>query len=261
MCANYRIYPSLLDSFQRYLDSAKEFEDVWNVDADGEYKRSLEEIEAEREQDLLDSINRVPRPASEAQDKGTAFNELIDWEARRTPTREGLYFYNRNCQNGFKTYEVKFNGWEWVFNGRDIDRWAPCYASAVPQYLCKATIDTKRGPVLLYGYADEICQDVVVDLKTTTRYNFGKFEHGWQKSVYPYCLVASGDMPSVSRFEYHVYVWREKKGDPISVDRYVETYDYDHEKNTQKLRAFVETFCDWLEEHRDKITDKKIFGL
>ncbi len=49
-----------------------------NVDNEtGEYKKSPEEIEAELKQTLLDAINRVPFE-SEAADRGTAFNAIID---------------------------------------------------------------------------------------------------------------------------------------------------------------------------------------
>lgn len=74
----YRIYPSLLDKFEDYLRADEEAESFFNVDRDtGEYKRSPDEIEAELKRSLIDAINRVPF-SSEAADKGTAFNALID---------------------------------------------------------------------------------------------------------------------------------------------------------------------------------------
>ncbi len=74
----YRFYPSLLDKFEQYLRADEQVESFWNVDNEtGEYKKSPEEIEAELKQSLLDAINRVPFE-SEAADKGTAFNAVID---------------------------------------------------------------------------------------------------------------------------------------------------------------------------------------
>lgn len=74
----YRLYPSLLDKFEQYLRADEQVESFWNVDNEtGEYKKSPEEIEAELKQTLLDAINRVPFE-SEAADKGTAFNTIID---------------------------------------------------------------------------------------------------------------------------------------------------------------------------------------
>lgn len=74
----YRFYPSLLDKFEQYLRADEQVESFWNVDNEtGEYKKSPEEIEAELKQTLLDAINRVPFE-SEAADRGTAFNAIID---------------------------------------------------------------------------------------------------------------------------------------------------------------------------------------
>lgn len=74
----YRFYPSLLDKFEQYLRADEQVESFWNIDNEtGEYKKSPEEIEAELKQSLLDTINRVPFE-SEAADKGTAFNAVID---------------------------------------------------------------------------------------------------------------------------------------------------------------------------------------
>ena len=51
----YKIYPTLLDGFQRYLDSEED--------------TALQE--------LIDKINRKPF-TSVAADKGTAFNEVVE---------------------------------------------------------------------------------------------------------------------------------------------------------------------------------------
>lgn len=265
MCApKYKIYPSLLDTFQRYLESEKDFEGYANEDAEGGYKRSLEEISQEREQALLDAVNRVPHETTEAQLKGTIFNDIIDYQAH---TRAGFAedgiasIYMRECSNGWQVCEVKLqDGGYYEFNGRDINHYAEQYRGAVSQYLCKATLPTRFGEVLLYGYVDEICGDTVKDIKTTSRYDFGKFASKWQKELYPYCLVASGDLPGVVRFDYDVYVWRERKGEPIGVERYTESYDYDHERATRRLVQGCEALISWLEANRHRITDTKVFG-
>ena len=42
---NYKIYPSLLDKFQQYLDADEVVEAFWNIDNEtGEYKKTSEEI-------------------------------------------------------------------------------------------------------------------------------------------------------------------------------------------------------------------------
>lgn len=67
---SYRIYPSLLDKFDKYLRADEEVENFWNIDNEtGEYKRSPEEIEESLKQDLLDAITvyrlRVKQPTRE----------------------------------------------------------------------------------------------------------------------------------------------------------------------------------------------------
>ena len=75
----YRIYPSLLDKFQAYLDSEQEADSFYNTDQEtGEQKLTADEIADRHERELLDTINRVPREPSEYADKGTCFNEIVD---------------------------------------------------------------------------------------------------------------------------------------------------------------------------------------
>jgi len=66
----YRFYATLLDAFQSYLDSDSNFE-RWGKDM------TIDEWREKCERDLIDKINRVPFQ-SEAADKGTAFNEVVD---------------------------------------------------------------------------------------------------------------------------------------------------------------------------------------
>ena len=41
---NYKISPSLLDKFQKVCDAAETFEDFVNIDTEGNYRRSFDEI-------------------------------------------------------------------------------------------------------------------------------------------------------------------------------------------------------------------------
>lgn len=43
------------------------------------------------------------------------------------------------------------------------------------------------------------------DIKTTSRYEFGKYSDGWQRHVYPYCLISSGLVKDIDSFEYTAY--------------------------------------------------------
>lgn len=172
----YRIYPSLLDKFQSFLDADIEAEGFWNVDSEtGEQKKTAEEIADAREQELLDAINRVPHEPIEAADKGTCFNELVDWlngnEARVAIKRiaDGT-----ECP----PYVCELNGFVFKFSADLAHAVAEMFRGAVPQYLCRGYLDTCYGVVELYGYADEILRNKVFDLKTTSAYSFGKFERG-----------------------------------------------------------------------------------
>ena len=83
---SYRIYPSLLDKFQSFVDMSAEdffYQDEnggWHKnynESTGEYHYTDEEVYDLAKQDLINAINRV-RSVSEAASKGTAFNELVD---------------------------------------------------------------------------------------------------------------------------------------------------------------------------------------
>lgn len=295
----YRVYPSLLDKFQSYLDSDIEAESFWNIDSEtGEMKKSPDEITAANEQALLDAINRVPHEPIEAADKGTCFNEIVDClvEHRESSRKEvsisripDLYDVcdrfcgKRNCdykwnpkiQECISAYEnasrnkvktagilATLNGFEFRFDIGLCREAAAYFKDAVPQHLCKAVISTAYGDVELYGYADEIVRDKVFDIKTTSSYQFGKFERAWQKFVYPWCLVESGEMHEVSSFEYTVFVLSKptSKSPFITGKMYREEYTYDHEQAGIQLRSILERFIEWLEAHREEITDRKIFG-
>ena len=107
---------------------------------------------------------------------------------------------------------------------------------------------------------DELRRDVVYDIKTTSRYQFGKYARGWQRHVYPYCLIASGMMEDVKAFEYTAYQLKKSRTGLISGTRYPEYYVYDHAQSTAMLTAHCEAFIEFLEANRELITDKKIFG-
>lgn len=291
----YRIYPSLLDKFQSLLDYDVMAEESWNKDADGGYKLTPDEMADRQEKELLDYVNRVPHPPIEAADKGTCFNEIVDCLLAHTPcTREDIsitripnmydvcdnfcrkancdYKWNACNSSCIQAYKAAvnnkakaigllatLNGFEFRFDIELCRDTAAYFKGAVSQHFCRAVLPTRYGDVELYGYADYIVADRVYDLKTTSQYTFGKFERSWQKHVYPYCLVASGEMPSVSSFEYTVLVLG--KGKVITGKMYNEVYTYRPEASLELLRNHTEHFIEWLEDNRDRITDKKIFNM
>ena len=262
MSVRYRIYPSLLDKFQSFLDADQAVEEFWNLDADGEYKETADEMSDRLERELLDAVNRVPREASEAADKGTCFNEVVDCLiSHRKCEYEGMDIRSEKRAET-EVIIANLNGFEFVFDLDTCKDAAMYFQNAISQHYCSAMLPTKYGNVELYGYADEIKGDVVYDIKTTGRYEFGKYGKGWQRFAYPYCLVASGEMPSVSAFEYTAFMWSggTKTNPVLRAKMYPEVYTYDHKSAERELRQICERFIEWLESHRSKITDKKIFA-
>ncbi len=218
----YRIYPSLLDKFQTLLNAEKDLEAPWNIDrGTGEYRKTLEEIEKEATESLLNSINRVPFH-SLAADNGTVFNELVDCLHRgRKSFREDITFKT------FKDYGLiaaRFQQPDMpdeyfhydLMSSRNI---ADFFKGSCCQLFVKGILPTIHGNVELYGYIDELKRDVVYDLKTTgSYYTFGKFEDHWQRYVYPYCLISSGQMKDVIAFDYSALKWTKRKSQAITPD-------------------------------------------
>lgn len=266
----FKIYPSLLDRYQKFLDSEIEVEDFLNLDEKGNYKKSQQEIAAENEKALIDAINRVPF-VSEAADKGTAFNEVVDAIIRLVAvTEDNALLDPANLKSKNDKVEIEgnvdviratINGMTFEYNTEFCFDYAFKFKDALSQVFTEATIDTSFGDVLLYGFIDEWDKDKIIDIKTTSKYSFPKFENSWQKSLYPYCITANGG--TVTSFIYSVVVWSgQTKAKPyLSGTVYPEEYTYNHEEETKKLRAFVEDFIRWLNTHREDITDKKIFAL
>ena len=264
MQPNYRIYPSLLDNFDKFLRADEEVESFWNVDNEtGEYKRSPDEIEADLKQKLLDAINRVPFE-SDAADKGTAFNAIIDCylhKEKHVPTERAPYSIIGDEETN--TIQVFFPATRnFLFDRAWCIEQSKYFKGAVSQLFVSAILLTRYGNVELYGFIDELLRDVVYDIKSTSSYQFGKYEHGWQRHVYPYCLIASGQMDSIKAFEYTAYHLKggTSRTPLISGTRYPEYYTYNHEQTVRLLTNHVERFIEFLKANKELITDKKIFG-
>lgn len=265
----YRIYPSLLDKFETYLRADEEAESFFNIDNEtGEYKKSPEQVEAELKQSLIDAINRVPFDSEDA-DKGTAFNALIDMAVhseRHVPSERAPYTIVGDKETNM--VQVTFPATEmapqrnFIFDRRWVYKQAKYFDGAVSQLYVSAILPTQYGDVELYGFIDELKRDVVYDIKTTSSYQFGKYERGWQRHVYPYCLIASGEMENVVAFEYTAFALKggTSRTPLITGTRYPEYYTYNHEQSVKLLTNHVERFIEFLESNRDLITDKKIFG-
>nr|MBQ6683791.1 HNH endonuclease [Bacteroidales bacterium] len=250
----YRFYPSLLDSYQNYLDAESIWEKYWG--GSDEPSISLDEYIDKTEAELIEKINRVPHEPIEAADKGTCFNEIVDRiNSNGNPVNDSVKL--QSCDTHI---EARTDNFVFLFDIATCKDAAAYFKDSIPQHFCKAVLPTRYGDVELYGYADEIRGDKVYDIKTTSgQYEYGKFLKSWQWRTYPYCLIQSGEMREVSEFEYTVFVLNKKE--PLTAKMYCEAYPYIHEKAKEDLRKVCESFIEFLDIHRDQITDKKIFNL
>ena len=282
---SYRIYPSLLDKFQSFVDmSAEDFfyqdgNGGWHKnynESTGEYHYTDEEVYDLAKQDLINAINRV-RSVSEAASKGTAFNELVDAlinnkKSETLQTKKVYYDVNGNFirtewplnQQIFKLagVQAELDGFTFIFDIELLREAAEYLKGSVNQVYTSATIETKYGLVQLYGYIDELRQNKVYDLKTTKKYEFGKYQKYWQRHVYPYCLIESGECTEIESFEFTCYQLSNStdKQSLIKGKRYPEVYNYNHEQSKELIKSQCERFIEFLEENKELITDKKVFG-
>lgn len=256
----YAFTPSQLDAFQSFLDAEYDWGQWWGNSE--EPAKSVEEYAAECEKNLIDQINRCPKEPIEAADRGTCFNAVIDI----------LIHPEQKISDEINVESVKF-GEEWAIAASMNGFYFPfdrelCYEVAhrfrgsISQYPCGAPLQTNKGLVWLYGYPDEWCGDKISDIKTTGEYHFGKYERKWQKHVYPYAVVESGDCTEIKEFEYTAVKLSEptKKDPVIHGEIYPEVYTNDHEQNRRLLQDVCERFIEWLEYRRSFITGRKIFG-
>lgn len=219
----YQFYPSLLDKFTRFNN------ELCTLD------------------ELIDYINRVPGPRSEAAEKGIAFNKLTDLLLAGSDVSEadidGNILYHIILQVG----EENAN---FFFDKRLTDDIVERLRGAIPQQFVEGFISTSRGLVRLYGFADYILRNACVDLKSCGRYEFWQYRDNWQQHVYPLCLRQMG--MQIDIFDYLITDF-----DCIYSEPYILI---PHDSET-KVKLVVEDFIDFLETHRDRITDKRIFNL
>lgn len=255
----YRIYPSLLDSYQDYLDA----EILWDqfYGSSEEPAMTVAEFEAKQYRELLDSINRVPFE-SEAASRGTCLNTIVDYINGATDGPKDVAVKSLKLSPDQTLIAAAQGRYMFFFDAGFCRTLAARFKGAARQVFCRAVLQTGYGPVELYGYADEVLRDVVYDIKYTGRYDFGKYERHWQRHTYPWALIESGQVEAIEGFEYTAVKMGggTTKSPLLTGDIIPEYYTYDHRESTERLRDICERFIEFLEFNRDQITDKKIFG-
>ncbi|AYQ34517.1 hypothetical protein [Runella sp. SP2] len=185
----YRFYPSLLNTYSRFLQG----------------KIS--------EQDVLDRINRVPIPQTEAQFRGVSFEDAV----------------------------LKKIGEE---------QFDPKIIATVRQKLPSPIVKTQAycqyqvGDVMIYGFVDVLGRKEAVDIKTTSHYETQRFFQDHQNFYLP-ALYGRG----VRQMRYLIT-------DFVSVYEEIYPASADFEGQLEELYSFKM----FLEEHREQITDAKIFA-
>ena len=253
----YRFYATLLDAFTDYLNSDNIYERYWGWSDNPPL--TPEEFRQKQFEELIDRINRVPFD-SEAADRGTAFNEVVDCliEHRKSDTVQVERVYSNPVYNE-ATGEVSdavlialratYNNRTFTFPISICREFTDYYKGALTQQRVSALLPTCFGPVEVYGVIDELLPLSVHDIKTTSSYYVGKYRDHWQHVVYPYCLMQSGS--DVRLFEYNVTDFKQT---------YTESYTFVPERDIPRLTEHCEDFIHFLNDNRNLITDKKIFG-
>lgn len=268
---NYQFYATLLDAFAGYINSSIIYQEYWGFSENP--GKTEQDFEAEQFQSLIDRINRVPFD-SEAADRGTAFNEIVDCmilgcQSEKMQIERVYQEIVGHQDTGVETkpmlvpvghttevvaLKATYNNRTFTFPISLCREFADYYKGATPQVLTSANLKTMYGTVRLYGYIDELMPTSVHDIKTTGKYSVGKFRHNWQHLVYPYCLIASGC--PIYDFEYNVAEF-PKYGE---IKTYTESYRFDPEQDTDRLTQHCEQLIEFLEANRHLITDTRIFG-
>lgn len=273
MQPKYRFYATLLDAFHGYVNSDAIWEKYWGWSENPPHTpEAFHELQF---QELIDRINRKPFD-SEAADKGTAFNEVIDCmiENRKSDTMSIERIYEKAvvddyqycdgdviCRkkeivtNNIIALKAIYNNREFTFPISLCREFANYFKGALTQQRVEAILPTAFGDVLVYGFIDELMPTSVHDIKTTGSYSVGKFKDHYQHLVYPYALIQNGN--DIRTFEYNIVEFN--KGGYV-VDTYTETYVFNPERDVPILTNHCEEFIKFLEENRALITDKKIFG-
>lgn len=293
----FRFYPTLLDSFQNYVDS----DSIWDKYYGNSETPSIsvEEFHDQKRQDLLDSINRVKHDTSEAAAKGTCLNEIVDRIlTRKIPADNNVIVKTvrdfESCQDAIRhrTFEpnhdneeneqaclvkaqellgtirqpfiyASVDGFEFFFDVSFCKEIAKYFDGCLCQYRTSAFLPTSKGDVELYGYIDYLREMSIFDLKATKSYAFGNYAKYNQRHAYPYCMEESMAMAVVRDFEFTVYQLSggNSRNPLITGKQNKEVYTYSRSQSEEILVHNCERLIDFINNNMDQIdlSKTKIF--
>jgi len=180
-------------------------------------------------QDFIDRLNRKSFK-SDAAEKGKAFEECV----------------NELMNLDISGQVVKYKNFEFDKNILlDVYNRVKGYSS---QIYVERQIQTSLGQVKIYGYLDKLGFGRVVDIKTTSRYEFPKFLGNFQHHVYPLCLA---ERCKILESEYIITDFKSV---------YTEQYRFDEEESMNKIKSVSEDIIEFIEYHKGLITEQKLFN-
>ncbi len=212
-------------------------------------------------QDLIDRINRVAKPRTDAMMKGVALEKIIDllidgeqpdiidgtikkqkvpMYAISLPTEDDAmprpFMYPVKVCDQLAHHILMGSYPTDKVNGQEV----------LKQVFLQADIETDYGIVRLYGYIDYMHKYRLIDLKGTSRYTMFKFQNAFQHRAYMYCAYENG-FDTVD-FDYLVTDYRNV---------FVEKYHW----NDFIVPALLNTLHDFLgfvEMHKEHIHNERI---
>lgn len=230
----YRISPSLLNKFSDWLNSYELYEKFWG-DCENPSMTALG-FEAKQRAELLSYINREPQPLSEAADRGTCLNEIVDRLIGAIPNA-GV---NVEQKIG-PEWVASRNGFVFHFDDELCEDLATLFRTAIPQYHLCHTYEIGRGcEIELHGYADYIFPTQIYDLKTTTKYEGERYRTNWQRQIYPLIAIDSGAMRVCDSFTFLAVEMRKRKKDGRLFGKaYEETYSFNADSARGEVLEFL----------------------
>jgi hypothetical protein len=188
----YRVYPTLLNEFGKYLSSPV----------------------SENRQRLINRINRV-----------ADFDDVT-----LAKFKKGIGFEDAVLKNKPHKFEIQI---------------IESVKSMLPSsFVAQKQVKFIHNNIQFYGFADVVGEGRVIDIKTTSSYNYPRFAFNFQ-NLYLYGLKDLG----CTQMDYIIYDF-----DTIHKETYhISTFDFG------LMLHQMELFTEFLEENRKYITDKKIF--
>lgn len=282
---HYSAYATLLDSFQSYLDAEKTYYKYFTSENPSV---TVDEWCDKMYIDLINKINRVPF-TSEAADRGTAFNELVDALIKK-PLAERVKEDDMESENiTFRVVLLQIKGrrktdpiteryaYEVVFDPDKVqrERCAGLKDEEKPQLREPQTFNFFKDVTdeFVTYYEGALPQAFV---KGTLETHFGTIDlYGYADELLPFSChdikttknYHSGNFKehwqhivypfclkqmgmNISHFEYNVTNFKET---------FSEVYVFEEERDIPKLRDICERFIQFVETNRDVITDTKVF--